>query len=654
MSKLTYYCTCYDDSSNRRLHTIDEIGFSLPEAFWGMLFDRVEAYQTDAGQTVSKVMGEVSSNLPREATMQYLSRADINVLFPGKNGEMARYDGDMVVTFKWLKKKARITWNRLRKLKPDLPEFPEDEFPEPDEVLYRHRFILRYHDVNGIFVPKEIRKDNDTEGYSSKIRRCPCGKALNRFTGTSKEIMVVMQGSSRAGKTTEMIAIEYLLNEIVIKSGSPILIESCLDGLDQEEKSQVWVSDQHGNFKRGIRVVKTEEKTATENLIYSFRLRINGVWYVLTVVDMAGEIFDEKKDLSDRWISDYGNVYRVCDAVWTFVPYQTLADVKINKSFLLRHQAYYKSLTDPKKKYEDELREWMQVTQNTQKTFPSYEEYLAEVHPGCDFEKLKDKYSYVHEARFLSELGETSEALTNAGKELYKKRLEEISSVWSNTEKRPVHAVILTKSDGISNLFLDREEKKLSGRYVYQKNEGRDSVLGYGRDSHGEVTTWLLLEGADHVLTDIGSEMVALDEATMNRICRNVRRFFKETSEFRLKSFESMCPGKTSAFALSAYGGRALGKNEVDKAPIPPKPYNVLVPLMWTLAAAGILPVSYVRTEIRDRTSEEVRRIGTGRVVREQRVASYDVEDPVIQHNLFKVNEPYCYHEVYLSGENDQ
>lgn len=654
MSNLTYYCTCCNAASGRSRRDIKEIGFNLRKPFWDNLFDCVIAYVQDTqSKAAPQELVDLSTELSSDPIFCYLSSEDIRSLFPGKKDNTTNYAGEMIVTYKWFKERTLAAWKRLRKPGSMIPVFLVEDFPGHDEVMYRGTFQLTYYNVQGVLVPKEIRLFGDTDAdatrVSSSLRRCACGRPLSHFTGTAKEIVIAMQGSSRAGKTTTMIAIEYLLNNTIISPHSAISIESKLQGLDPDDEALIWVSKQHRNYGEGRTVVKTKKDTKTEHLIYSFRLNVNGATYILTMVDMAGEIFDEKEVLSDEWLVGYRAIYTICDAVWTFIPYQTLADVKLDWPFLLRHRRYYESQGEnAEKTYRDELNTWNQVVKNGSGSYPDYEEFLEDVvQKTASPNKLLDKYACVHEARFLEELGETKEVLRYATPELYRNRLATIASmVWDDLENRPPHAVILTKSDSLIPLFLERSEgKKLADWYIY-RDGSNDTIMSYRTPSgilyRNQMKPHFLPGGSDHLLVETNSGHLAVDEAVMNRICRNVHKFFRDQNPHSLSNFELLNPKQTCEFSLSAYGSRPVKDTDDSR---PPKPYHVLVPLLWTLAVANILPVSYVQTDIRSRTAEEVKKMGTGRVVTERRVSSLASSNDTVRDNLYCVNDTYHYHE---------
>ena len=661
MSDTKYYCTCCNAVTNLSRRDIEEIGFSPRQPFWEDLFDCVTQYiQTSPHKKDTKELGDLSSELCSDPVFKYLSNEDIGTLFPGKKGHHISYEGEMVVTYKWFKERVLAAWKRRRTPGSTPSAFLTEDFPGHDEVMYRGTFTLEYHHVRGIFVPKKLRLHGDQNNrISSSMRRCACGRPLSHYTGTAEEIVVAMQGSSRAGKTTAMIALEYHLNNTIIGSNSAINIESKLQALDPEDEALIWVARQHRNYGNGHAVVKTQTETKTEHLLYSFRLNLNGSPYVLTIVDMAGEIFDEGETLSDKWQDEYRAIYSICDAVWTFIPYQTLitrANQRVDEKdkqeydFLTRHREYYCSMgKKAEETYRRELDTWNQVVKNGAGSYPSYGEFLEDIRPGTAPRRdLVEKYACVHEARFLEELGETKDVLRYATPELYRDRLRDIASVrWKNPEERPPHAVILTKSDSLIPLFLeDHEGQWLKERYIYQKGTC-DTVMNYCDQTTGHPQ--LLTGGTDHLLIETAPGQVAVNEAVMNRICRNVRYFFQNRNNHSLDIFGVLNPGHTCMFSLSAYGGKTVKEAEASHSYRSPEPYHVLVPLLWTLAVSDKLPVSYIQTDIHSRTPKEVQKMGTGQVVTEHRVSGLASQDSTIQKNLYCVGDQYHYHEYTFS-----
>lgn len=644
MDTLTYLCPCCN-KAHEELKSISEIGFSLRNPFYGMLIDAIEKKANEMG-TLSSDLEKVLTNLGTNDQFKYLSPADIEILFPDKHTDSKSYRGDMIVTCKWVKDKARTAWAN-RKIDQDYVDipFPEDDFPGDNSILHQEEYLLFYHYVDGSYVPMKIQRLNDgpddTQRYSSAMRRCSCGRVISRVTGTAREIIVVMQGSSRAGKSTTMVALENILNRYSLVQNSPIFIESNLENIEPEEKQLAWIAQQHKAFSQGIKIKKTEKDKDYEELIFSFRLVVNHRPYILTLVDMAGEIFDGGKNLDQNWYKNYSYIYQHCDAIWTSVPYQTLASSKLDPDFLLRHYRYYRNRPA---QYEQDLAAWKGEASYTQE-LPNHEEFISDLeaaqHPR-DVVALLDKYAPIHAARMLAALGETNAALANADLETYQQRLDDITLILP--EKRPPHAVILTKTDSIADLFTDGDadtRRNLEAQYIYPAAQQQYDCAMHYYDPVNQYHHRLRFAPDDCALAwDAHTGTAALREEDINRVCRNVRKFFARTDAHRVRTFHELCPGKTCDFALSAYGRSANSSR--GSAPLP---YNVTLPLLWTLAVTGVLPVSYVQTTLRQRTPEETAADGTGLVVTEQTMVCSAVNDEISMENLFANADTYRFHE---------
>lgn len=644
MSTLTYLCPCCNNSDAKGLKSISEIGFSLRNPFYKMLIDAIEEKASPFGE-ISSAMEAVLKNLGKNQQFRYLGPDDIRALFPGKPEKTTSYWGDMVVKCSWVKAKARTAWANRNKKDPDYVNipFPEDEFPGDDTILYQDSYRLFYHYVDGVYVPKEIMRmheeASDTQKYSSSIRRCSCGRVLSRVTGTAKEIIIVMQGSSRAGKSTTMVSLNHILNQFNLAAKSPIYIEPIPKKPDEEEKLLTWISQQDSAYLQCKKVEKT--RVGKEELIFSFKLVVNNRSYVLTLVDMAGEIFDSDQYLAPEWHNNYSYIYKHCDAIWTSVPYQTLDSSEFNSDFLMRHYKYY--LNKPKQ-YDLDLTAWKEESSYPH-DLPTHQDFVRDISEAVRSSRLfdmLDKYAPVHAARMMAALGETNAALANADLKTYQARLEAIAPHLPGT--RPPHAVILTKTDSIAELFTAGDEaarQELEGQYVYPaQHQQYDSVMHY-YDARQKDRHFYRFNTNDSVLTrDKDTGTVALSEETVNRVCRNVRKFFTNIDPIRVDSFNELCPGKTCDFALSAYGRSASSAQNSR-----PQPFNVALPLLWTLAVIGILPVSYVQTTVRPRTPEEAAADGIGLVVTEESVICKATDNPISMENLYANEETYTFHE---------
>ena len=672
MSEYTYLCPCCNTPS-RKLKRISEIGFSLRDPFYDDILNKVAVSPKDTSQINAQQWSDVIKFLRNDNRFKHLSHQDIKALFPGKPVGVTAYAGEMVVTWKWFREKAQKAWDK-REIsdKNKAVNIPEDLFQDND-VLHRDTYELQYHDVNGCLVPRSMERladgDTDTTQYSSKLRRCSCGRELSRATGTAEELIVVMQGSSRAGKSTTMVAMEYLLNQDQLADAeSPIYFESNLHDIQSYEKALEWLKEQHDRYGKGLNVEKTKKESKFEELLFSFRLHVNGHVYVLTLVDMAGEIFDgQEADLSQEWIQNYLYIYRNCHAIWTSVPYQTLASIELDWDLLVHHRNAYQ---ENEKKSTAELEQWQQECMPNG-DFPSFDAFMQEIPQDPQKEpyhsqKLLEKYRPVHEARMLAELGETKAALARAELSRYRARMSEIQNNLGGWQ--PPHAVLLTKTDCLGTLF-HLDQNMLDQLYIYPSDPTHsDAVL---TASMGQQDRRSIQRGAipishkhlsrrnlkyqqdqdDVALHQLSNGGAALSEEFINRACRNVREFFNIVDPLQLDMFTNLCPGRTSFFALSAYGGPAGNENSPTKRNL--TPYHVTLPLLWTLALTGPLPVSYVKTTISRRNEKRQARDGNGWTVHEETVASHLGHDNngdagISEKNLF-ANAPYQYHETHTN-----
>lgn len=635
MNNLTYLCTCSKQDPNEKLKEITEIGFSMSDDLYSHLINAIGGYEANEEEAA------FTKKLRKLEMFKYLGREDIRELFRNDTAVGKTYQGEMVITKGWIRKKAQRVW-ALLDLKDPIPALAPEE-----QVLFSGLVTLHYHDVDGVFVPKRMEGHGRAAICSNEQRRCSCGRVLGAVTGTAEEIIVVMQGSTRAGKTTITVATNYCLNagEQAVNAGVSIFPLSTGEG----DKTHDTLKKQIELYKRGEKVEKTEKESAMDERIVSVKLSVNGKNYVLTFADMPGEIFNGEGDVpwDGSWFNNYKTIYRNCSAIWTAIPFQTMSqkfDMDQNKLLLLVEWFRAKDEAGQKlaeERINEKLREAAQKDQNAgQPQSISIEKLVAldvaKLEPQVLWSCLK-QYEPLYRMVIEDELGETQQTNEQSTREEYLRRIEQIHERFSKTQtvpaaagtgklrQMPPHAVILTKTDGIQGLFMDEKSaRKLDEMYIFRSKD--DAVL-------------LPLPGEEE-------NKVALDEEALNRIGRNVRGFFDSYDPNMRGTFDMISPGETCYFALSSCGGAVREQGQQSNPFWKPAPYNVALPLLWTLAVNGKLPVSYVETALTKRKFPRNLIKGSGVDVSSRRVYKlYQRGGNPRQTNLFINDKCYRLHE---------
>ncbi|MBR5094316.1 MAG: hypothetical protein IK095_04405 [Oscillospiraceae bacterium] len=160
--------------------------------------------------------------------------------------------------------------------------------------------------------------------------------------------------------------------------------------------------------------------------------------------------------------------------------------------------------------------------------------------------------------------------------------------------KIPPVALIVSKAD----LILDEADRSSSNKYGLFP-EGRDVCAEDQRETRS-----LFLRRGDR--PDGGS--LALDEKPWSDMAGKVRRSLLErdaSNGHLLGAVERNCPYRTY-ISLSAFGHPVARRTEpwtepdfgprefeARQEPVPPTPYHVLFPLVWTLAIHGAMPIRH-------------------------------------------------------------
>ena len=498
----TYLCPrcLVNDPHEGRLNSIKDIAFSMPAEFYRQLHEsiiQVEANIERIGDTTELL----SKRLSGEDRFKCITLDDIESCMSFRKKRETMYDGIWTLDIVWLKEK--LTWLGIEDY---------DLSGVENVTLLDVRCSFYYtRSTDGTLIPKEIR--DGSENIVSDERRCgKCGRLLSPDIGKAQEIRILLQGNSRAGKSSCIVsAVDWMLR--MRKAG--IEVRLCERDLRQDDSHyHNWIHEELENYRAGYKVKKTPI-AQKEPGMFSVLVKVNDELRVLTFIDMPGEFFESPSDGQDGLFLQYRPIYRCCDIVWTCMQYEVLAQ---------------KPLT------------------------------------GQQISRMEDQTSLT-EKQLEKALG------------YYIARLRVIMSYLKDNgiHSFPYHAVILTKSDAVSD-YQDRlEERRV---FSADPKNLKDALTKYRRS-----------EGDAGVL--------ALDEFKFHHFANDVRRFFVESQK---ENDDNMCQimeefsQNTRYFAMSSYGHYVVEKDappSETKRPCPPTPYHTQLPLLWAMTAFDQLPVCY-------------------------------------------------------------
>jgi hypothetical protein len=210
--------------------------------------------------------------------------------------------------------------------------------------------------------------------------------------------------------------------------------------------------------------------------------------------------------------------------------------------------------------------------------------------------------------------------------EKYAHRMESLSKEYhARNYEPPVHAVILTMTDGITSVHTPAatEQHEMEAKYI---------IPG--------------MNTAPIALIPPGNK-ITLDERICYRLCYYVSSYIREKNPRIPLLFQNFSE-QTKYFALAAYGHPAVKYTpENASSAKPPEPFHVEVPLLWSMAVSGFLPIKYAVDHYQERNLWSRVILGqsrTQRVSGPDKTAYFNQDDPAFRNNLLRNLDEYQRH----------
>lgn len=492
------------DNSESKLNTVRDIAFSMPDSMF-------QALRMPLEKDYPNISKELSEKRDLICCITWQDVDDC-LMQPYHQGSVLC--GTYTLTTGWLKE----NYERFNLDAANIATLPDDMILLERELGFYHTM------VGGHRFPEKIR-DWDSQVVISNERRCAkCGQLLSPDTGRARELRILLQGSSRAGKTSCIIAILSKLLEKQFEETEGFRAELTLQKkADASTTSSYheWLWREICYYRQNIKV----EKTGTVRempIVYSLLVKVDSEEMVLTFVDMPGEYFDEadenqQKQDSERLLKLYAPIYELCDMVWTCLRYETVVS---------------KDLTDE---------QW---------------------------------------AKLASDTGLSIDIASNTEYAKYRIRFRELTQEFRNRGyKPPKHAVILTMTDGIVSVY-DHTDQELQNM--------RDNHIIPAENDSEKAPELIAYAGRDR-------RMVFQERACYN-LCHRISTYIRNKNSGLYTLFQSFSP-QTKYFAMAAYGHPALDRPAAEanrkKTGQKPKPFQIDLPLLWTMAVTDHLPIQY-------------------------------------------------------------
>lgn len=557
---VTYLC-----ARCKQEHSVSSIAFSMPDTVYQSI---TQTLQKAEFREINK---KITKNSDR---LKCITVEDVKLYMEGTSQQGTTMYGKLRLTGEWLRKRLEECGIDCNKLSVDL-----------QTEIYSEDLCFEFATVGDDTVP--VRISTLSGAPISEERRCPhCGKVLCKATGTAPEIRVVFQGSSRAGKTSCMIAMIHELLQKDPNADTGISINSLDAGRDKQLAN---LKEELAWYCKGYMVKKTEDD-ALEPYVYSVPLVIDKKPMVLTMVDMPGEFFDGNSDvvLGPDWFDQYAALYTHCDAIWTSMQYHMIVSEDLSSERINR-------ITERTGAEEDHI---------ANATFENYNIRFQEIKKYCD----------------------------------------------THGHQLPPHAMILSKTDSHATLLQGKDIQDVMARsFIFEMKENPADFASPSERNYNSLIKRRKVRGR---------EQSVYSEEDAYRIASLVKGYFQSINS-RVVSLCTAFNSSTSYFALSAYGNSPKKRPDMDEngcqdsasAPrcFTPEPYNVCLPLLWTLAVSGHLPVAYRETTYRNRNFFEVIRMGQGmeKVSSNTKIVTVlDGADRACFDNLFLKKPAYSDHLV--------
>lgn len=415
----------------------------------------------------------------------------------------------------WEKEANVIPWESLEKLK--------------NQVIFQRRMTFHYaqqknadHQVEYVFLSCQTNGDYYKEPDSGVMlgfrRVCACcGTILHQCTGLAPEVVVVLAGSPRAGKTSCVTAVVSALSSQSAARNGLSLIHHAND-----EPVQWLFSETENFYEKGYKVTKTPTAQTSAGA-YSIHLCLGqknagkantSRECILTFVDMPGEFWQDNQGegLSDDFFKQYQGIFLNANCIWLLMSKVTVMNISLEQN-------------------------------------PELAKMTAE-----DANTVKNAQPVQLQRNFGSL----------------------VSQVYHNQSVPPI-AMILTKSD----VNVTTQEQELNLRKMYNLFPESQLEAAIEQKNH---------EDTEALFIKRNSSLPAVNMRRLFDQGNEVRSFFEDHA---LAYENAICSCFEDRYysAMSAYGHQALNRD--NQSIDPPTPFHELHPLIWTLAAFGMLEVKH-------------------------------------------------------------
>lgn len=498
-----------NDPDSGTLNTLDDIAFSMPGK------DMYQIIYQAINEKAAEIASEITS---KEGLFRILTVREVEEYLKAPIKNAKSWEGRLELDGQWLKDKL----TRM-KISADSEKLNDFSFIANFEFVFEH--------IEGKRIPRLVMRGRNV--VSQDVRCAKCGSLLSPFNGKGEEVRILLQGNSRAGKTSGMVAIiSWLIRKKwlekkdyhrLVDEGDPDI-----DGASEEEKAErALIYRELPNYKSGIEVEKTPTRQKRPK-VFSLPLNINGKKLVLTFVDMPGEFFDGSSDRrnGDALLQQYLPIYKNSHAVWTFIQYEVMCG---------------------------------------------------------------EKFSDAEYARINNDTGMTKEQLETAVK-MYKRRFGWLHEYITDIVevKLPPHAVILTKSDSIAHY---QEKEKLQESFIFAKDE-TDVFWNAPQKKSGVMDCSLNEDSFQNIAALVRS---FCNDFANQDLTEYLESFSKKFCYFSMSAYgHSATPADNADHAsdgsMAFSDDDPTAESESEKLP---QPYHVHLPLVWSLAMLGHLKIHY-------------------------------------------------------------